>query len=497
METRDEKLATWAIPPVGRQHDLRFLECSIRLEPDSPNTCPKLHESKLQFHEVGDHLLQEAGITEDDDQSSRWHFKVLSLPRIFPGNLVLSVPRTLFRQIQDAWHLHPRTIEAFLSNNGIFATAHCRASGRSSAVWKAANSPSGFDCVSVTRNPASRTTYVLYHHLADEAGVFRALLGAPPWHSGCRLLDHYFFVAALYHVHHQQVEAHRGAIDHAILATEQQTHFGTPGILMDSLRGLPRLDDQLPAAPEDTKETIQRLSYCQTDLAVIGHVARADLDCGEQLIRAIDEDMRELSLPRSKDDGPSDHGSRLLVDKLGAAMAMTRDDVEFTRRRTATLLSQVQQMKDRSQSQTSFMLSAIAQREAEYTAAIAIDTKRDSVAMRTIAVLGIVFLPGTFIATLFSVDMFEWGSAAGGADASDGGATGLRASPSMWVYWAITVPLTTLTFLAWFLWSKRENQKSDQRLMIGHAKPLGPSLGASVTAAALRYVGLGGGEKSA
>ncbi|KAK8068354.1 hypothetical protein PG996_007466 [Apiospora saccharicola] len=61
-------------------------------------------------------------------------------------------------------------------------------------------------------------------------------------------MDPCFFVAALYHVHHQQVEAHRDAIDRAILATEQQTHFGTPGILMDSIRGLPRLDDRPPGA---------------------------------------------------------------------------------------------------------------------------------------------------------------------------------------------------------------------------------------------------------
>ncbi|KAK8068355.1 hypothetical protein PG996_007467 [Apiospora saccharicola] len=71
------------------------------------------------------------------------------------------------------------------------------------------------------------------------------------------------------------------------------------------------------------------------------------------------------------------------------------------------------------------MLSAVAQREAEYTTAIAIDTKRDSVAMRTIAVLGIVFLPGTFVATLFSVDMFDCGNNAvgGGADAASDGCT--------------------------------------------------------------------------
>lgn len=349
METRDEKLATWAITPVGRQHCLRFLEGSLSLAIDTPNASPQIHESKLQFHEVEAHLRQKAGIIlEDGNHPIQWHFKVLSFPRIFPGRLVFSVPRQLFQQIQDAWHLHPRTVEAFLSNNGIFATAHCRASGRSWAVWKAAKSPSGFDCVSVTRDPARRTTYVLYHHLADETAVFRGLLAAP---ERC-CLDHYFFVATLYHAHHQQVEAHRGTIDHAILATEQQTLFGTPGILMEGLRGLPRLDDRPPAAPDDAKTTIQRLSYCQTDLAVIGHVARACLDCGEQLIWAIEEDMRDLSrLLLGDGDGHSQQNSQLLLDRLAAALAMTRDDVEFTRRRTAMLLSQVQQMKDRSQSQ--------------------------------------------------------------------------------------------------------------------------------------------------
>jgi Mg2+ and Co2+ transporter CorA len=60
------------------------------------------------------------------------------------------------------------------------------------------------------------------------------------------------------------------------------------------------------------------------------------------------------------------------------------------------------------------MLSNITQNDAEYTAAIAVDGKRDSIAMRTISILGIVYLPPTFVATLFSVDMFDWGPSADG-----------------------------------------------------------------------------------
>jgi hypothetical protein len=107
------------------------------------------------------------------------------------------------------------------------------------------------------------------------------------------------------------------------------------------------------------------------------------------------------------------------------------------------------------------MLNTIMQSDAEYTAAIALDGKRDSIAMKTIAILGIVFLPGTFIATLFSINMFDWGLAAGSGSSKQ--TASLRVSRNMWIYWAITVPLTVMTFLVWILWSRRENQKTSRR----------------------------------
>lgn len=132
------------------------------------------------------------------------------------------------------------------------------------------------------------------------------------------------------------------------------------------------------------------------------------------------------------------------------------------------------------------MLHNVTQNDSEYTAAIAMDAKRDSIAMRTISILGIIYLPATFVATLFSMDMIQWGG-------SDGEESSLpKASPSLWVYWATALPLTFTTILIWFLWSRRENQTSSERLKSYRATV--PKAGdASIVMSNL--VSLGPGEK--
>ncbi|KAF2812177.1 uncharacterized protein BDZ99DRAFT_347708, partial [Mytilinidion resinicola] len=71
---------------------------------------------------------------------------------------------------------------------------------------------------------------------------------------------------------------------------------------------------------------------------------------------------------------------------------------------------------------------------------IAAESKRDSTSMKTIAVVTMTFLPGTFIAAIFSMPMFQW-DATSPTDV---------VNKRFWVYWSITIPLTLLTFLAWF-----------------------------------------------
>ena len=61
------------------------------------------------------------------------------------------------------------------------------------------------------------------------------------------------------------------------------------------------------------------------------------------------------------EDGQPSNGSQIyrreqpFSESLRAVHLIIHEDVEYMRRRTAMLLSQVQQMRDRAQSQTSFV----------------------------------------------------------------------------------------------------------------------------------------------
>lgn len=56
--------------------------------------------------------------------------------------------------------------------------------------------------------------------------------------------------------------------------------------------------------------------------------------------------------------------------------------------------------------------------------------------MKTLSILTILFLPGAFIATVFSTSMFEFEDS----------------THQMRIYLAITVPLTAVLMLGWAVW---------------------------------------------
>ena len=99
------------------------------------------------------------------------------------------------------------------------------------------------------------------------------------------------------------------------------------------------------------------------------------------------------------------------------------------------------------------LFNLIAQREAKVGIAVAEDSrtlasasKEDSTAMKTLAAVTVVFLPGTFVASFFAMPLFEWNAVG----------DGIFVSKRFWVYWAVTVPLTCLTLVVWVLWTRRQ-----------------------------------------
>ena len=110
------------------------------------------------------------------------------------------------------------------------------------------------------------------------------------------------------------------------------------------------------------------------------------------------------------------------------------------------------------------LYSLVSQHDNQINADIAKATKRDSSAMTTIAILTIIFLPGAFVAALFSMNMFNW----------DAGAGEPVVSSRFKYYWAVTVPLTIVVIMVWIItnllylkfrsWQKkRERAKRDQK----------------------------------
>ncbi|CAO1601083.1 hypothetical protein XANCAGTX0491_004747 [Xanthoria calcicola] len=97
------------------------------------------------------------------------------------------------------------------------------------------------------------------------------------------------------------------------------------------------------------------------------------------------------------------------------------------------------------------------QEDSTLSRSVALDSKklaeastRDSSSMKAVAVLTMVFLPSTAVATIFSMGPF-WSSEPGSI---------FSVSTEFWLYWAITLPLTTVVIVVWqaWLWLYRRRQ---------------------------------------
>ncbi|WQF78785.1 hypothetical protein CDEST_03799 [Colletotrichum destructivum] len=86
---------------------------------------------------------------------------------------------------------------------------------------------------------------------------------------------------------------------------------------------------------------------------------------------------------------------------------------------------------------------------------IASRTKVDSSQMKSIALLTMIFLPATFVATLFSMTFFNWQP-----NSKDGEVV---VSPRIWIYAVIAGGLTMITLITWFLFLRRRLARKQLR----------------------------------
>ncbi|KAI1799225.1 hypothetical protein F4811DRAFT_123599 [Daldinia bambusicola] len=82
---------------------------------------------------------------------------------------------------------------------------------------------------------------------------------------------------------------------------------------------------------------------------------------------------------------------------------------------------------------------------------VALDTKREGIQMRSIAILSMIYLPFSSVAALFSMDMFDW-------NPQDGDSV---VSKYIWLFVVLAVGLTVITVFAWYHITTRHEKKAD------------------------------------
>lgn len=92
--------------------------------------------------------------------------------------------------------------------------------------------------------------------------------------------------------------------------------------------------------------------------------------------------------------------------------------------------------------------------------------KRDSTSMKILSLLGAIFLPATYLASVFGMTFFEFlpdgdrRAGSGGSDATDSSSSPRGpVAPELWIYFAITVPMTLIIVLLWWWWDRRRDAR--------------------------------------
>lgn len=145
--------------------------------------------------------------------------------------------------------------------------------------------------------------------------------------------------------------------------------------------------------------------------------------------------------------------------RLHASMASRHD---FYRKKLQGIDSYAYTTLQRLEIQRAALYNIIAQRESKLNFQMAGEqrklahaSKRDSGAQKTIALLGALFLPGAYLASVFSMTFFNF--------QNDGGGGGPPVvAKEFWIYWAVTIPLTVAIVGCWWVWERRKERRYER-----------------------------------
>ncbi|KAF2752005.1 hypothetical protein M011DRAFT_13031 [Sporormia fimetaria CBS 119925] len=381
-----------------------------------------------------------------------------------------------FELIRKGFALHYSTEEVILHNNGVFARYLKRTEGQPdidclSLIFKVAYGLGiGYDALSLTHNLKTRQTRAFVHGLlSSEIEVLiqemRSLTNKS--HYKQPLLIPSLLLAN----HRRKTEAYRVRVDDSVHATEVGIKYGVPGLFDRPTFDMPKSS---PISERPSLEISTRhLHSCYVELGTITHAGTRGRELGEFLVRTANE-VEKLSIAA---DSTYPYAAQDIVHRI-----------EYTSHMYTSLVGQVSVLKERVQNDLNLLFNLVAQDNNRINRAVAVEstriasaTRRDSAAMRSIALLTMIFLPPTFVATFFSMSMFNW-------TPNNDSPSDSVASSYLWVYWAVAIPLTAAVLVLWRYWW----YSAGGGHLIPHALSLGTETGVEMEGWAVPASGVSG-----
>lgn len=187
----------------------------------------------------------------------------------------------------------------------------------------------------------------------------------------------------------------------------------------------------------------------------------------QEIISSISRTMDEFWALAKDDDAYGGKGGE--VDKLHRSMLAR---LEFYRAKLKGIENYAHITLKRLTIQRAALYNIIAQKESKLGLQMAGEqrrlahaSKRDSTSMKTLSLLGAIFLPATYLASVFSMTFFNFQNGLVGPDPSpqtlttDTGGTQPVVAPQLWIYFVITIPLTLAIVLTWRWWDRRREAR--------------------------------------
>ncbi|PIG79176.1 hypothetical protein AARAC_008529, partial [Aspergillus arachidicola] len=106
-------------------------------------------------------------------------------------------------------------------------------------------------------------------------------------------------------------------------------------------------------------------------------------------------------------------------------------------------------LNERLQNEINLAFNIVSQRNNEASVQMAKSAMVDNTMMKTVAIVSLVYLPGTFVSGIFGMNFFNF-------DTNESGTMMWSLPNNFWLYWLVTIPLTLTTMAVWLLWFNRD-----------------------------------------